>query len=88
MAGPADRPLHLADRLALRPAEAAEALGISERKLRSVLSRLPHFREGGSIFIPVAALQRWLDRRVSEEANALAALEEEFAARIRASQDR
>ena len=32
----AEVPLHLADRLALRPKEAAEALGISERKPRDV----------------------------------------------------
>ena len=29
--------LHLADRLALRPKEAAEALGVSERALRRVV---------------------------------------------------
>jgi excisionase family DNA binding protein len=81
----AEHRLDLAGRLALRPAEAATALGVSERTLRSMLSRLPHFREGGAVLIPVRALERWLEERVKAEGNALARLEEEFAAQIRAS---
>jgi excisionase family DNA binding protein len=87
-AAPAEQRLDLAGRLALRPAEAAKALGVSERTLRSMLSRLPHFRDGGAVLIPVGALERWLEERVKAEANALARLEEEFAARIRAAQGR
>jgi hypothetical protein len=41
-----ERRLHLPDRLALRPKEAAEALGISERKLRDELNQIPHVRLG------------------------------------------
>ena len=52
--------LDLANRLALRPAEAARALGISERKLRQLLPKIPHRREEGVVMIPVAQLQRWL----------------------------
>jgi excisionase family DNA binding protein len=81
------KPLDLANRLSLRPAEAARCLGVSERTLRSMLSRLPHFREGGNVLIPVAPLQRWLELRAKQEATGLAELEEEFAARIRASLD-
>lgn len=55
--------LRLQDRLALRPVEAAIALGISERKLRELLPRLPHVREGGVVLLPVKALERWLDAR-------------------------
>jgi len=47
--------------LALRPKEAAEALGISERKLREMLPELPHIRRGGVVMLPVMPLQRWLD---------------------------
>lgn len=50
----------LASRLALRPAEAARALGISERKLRQLLPQLPHVRAEGVVMIPVEPLRRWL----------------------------
>ena len=50
----------LRDRLALRPIEAAEALGLSERKLRELLPELPTVRRGGVVLIPVAGLQEWL----------------------------
>lgn len=59
-------PLDLAGRLALRPAEAAIALGVSERKLRELLPRLPHVRMDGVVMLPVDALRRWL----AEEARA------------------
>ena len=58
----------LTARLALRPKEAAEALGISERKLRELLPELPHFRAGGAVVIPVKPLERWLEARVRQEA--------------------
>ncbi len=53
-------PLGLSDRLALRPAEAAKALGMSERALRALLSRLPTVRAGSAVLIPVDALRDWL----------------------------
>src|SRR5262245_44243801 len=46
---------NLSDRLALRPREAAEALGLSERKRRELLPELPHVRRGG-----VVLLHSWL----------------------------
>jgi excisionase family DNA binding protein len=52
--------LHLPDRLALRPREAAEALGISERTFRQLLPELPHLRAGGCVLIPVDGLRQWL----------------------------
>ena len=61
--GPAtdsDERLHLGDRLALRPREAAEALGISERSLRQLLPELPHLRLGGCVVLPVDSLRAWL----------------------------
>ena len=58
----------LADRLALRPQEAARALGISERKLREILPELPHIRRGGVVMIPIPALESWL----AQEAKATA----------------
>lgn len=56
--------LPLADRLALRPREAARALGVSERTLRSLLPQLPHVRLGGVVLLPVEALRRWLEEQV------------------------
>jgi hypothetical protein len=52
--------VRLADRLALRPVEAAAALGISERKLRDLLPRLPHVRLDGVVVLPVDQLRKWL----------------------------
>ena len=47
-------------RLALRPKEAAEALGVSERTLRQMLPELPHIRRGGSILIPLGCMRQAL----------------------------
>jgi len=59
--------LHLADRLALRPKEAAEALGISERTLRQILPELPHVRVGGVVLLPLEALRAWLTDQAKTE---------------------
>jgi len=50
-------------RLALRPAEAARALGISERTFRALLPRIPHIRLDGAVLIPLDVLRRWLTER-------------------------
>jgi excisionase family DNA binding protein len=52
--------LRLSERLALRPKEAAEALGISERTLRQLLPELPTVRRGNIVLVPVAGLREWL----------------------------
>ena len=57
--GSRDR-IRLADRLALRPKEAALAMGLSERTLRQILPELPHVRVGGVVLLPVEGLQTWL----------------------------
>jgi hypothetical protein len=61
------RPIDLAGRLALRPPEAAEALGISERKLRQLLPQLPHVRADGVVLIPIDSLRRWLAENARAE---------------------
>jgi excisionase family DNA binding protein len=59
------------ERLAYRPAEAAEALGISRSKLYELLAasdpsvRLPSFKLGHSIRIPADALREWLAKRAN-----------------------
>ena len=49
--------------LALRPREAAAALGVSPRTLWDWTRRgdMPHFRRGGLVLYPVAGLTRWLE---------------------------
>jgi len=52
--------------LALRPREAAKALGISERMLWSLTAprgTVPAIRIGTCVLYPVAGLQAWLDRQ-------------------------
>ena len=53
--------VELVRRLAYRPAEAAQALGVGETKLAELLRKgLPHVRTGGIILIPVGAVEDWL----------------------------
>lgn len=51
-----------ASRLALRPSEAARALGIGERKLWAMTNagELPYLRIGRAVIYPVRELQEWL----------------------------
>jgi predicted DNA-binding transcriptional regulator AlpA len=54
----------------LKPEEAAQALGISPRKLWSITadrdSGIPCVRFGRSVLYPVAELAAWLRKRVEE----------------------
>jgi predicted DNA-binding transcriptional regulator AlpA len=52
--------------LALRPREAAKALGISERMLWSLTAprgTIQSVRVGSCVLYPVSGLQAWLDRQ-------------------------
>ena len=52
--------------LALRPRDAAKALGISERMLWSLTAprgTIPAVRIGTCVLYPVTGLQAWLDRQ-------------------------
>ena len=75
--------LDLAGRLALRPAEAAKVLGISERKLRQLLPRLPHVRLDGMVVLPVEPLRRWLADEAETQASRVDAAVAEVLAEIR-----
>lgn len=70
MSGKAALP-NLATRLALRPKEAAEALGISERKLRELVPELPHVRRRGVLLFPVESLRAWLAGTAKAESQAV-----------------
>ena len=67
MAGPADKPLDLAGRLALTVEEAAQAVGVSERHLRAMLPQIPHTHLGTRVVIPVEGFRRWLEERTRAE---------------------
>lgn len=69
-----ERPLALPERLALRPKEAAKALGLSERKFREVMHELPHVFVGGVRLFPVTALREWLARGAAAEKGRIADL--------------
>ena len=66
----ADRPetaVRLSERLALSIPEAATALSISERLMRTLLPAIPHFRLGNRVVIPVAMLDEWLRKQAGKE---------------------
>jgi excisionase family DNA binding protein len=52
-------------RLALRPREAARALGISDRLLWTWTNQglIPHTRIGRRVIYPVAQLESWLEKQ-------------------------
>ncbi len=53
--------------MALRPREAAKALGLSERSLRELLPQLPVIRTRRAVLIPVDALREWLRDRARSD---------------------
>ena len=63
------QPLRLVDRLALRPPEVAEALGVGERTVRRWMrdNALPYRRLDGVVLIPRRALEQWLEEQIQEE---------------------
>jgi hypothetical protein len=62
---------HLADRLALRPREVAQALGLSERSVRQLLPELPHLRVGTAVVVPIEGLRSWLMEQAAQELSAV-----------------
>ncbi len=66
----ADRPetaVRLSERLALSIPEAAAAVGVSERLMRTLLPEIPHCHVGNRIVIPVSMLDEWLRKQAQEE---------------------
>lgn len=57
-------------RLALRPRDAAVALGIGERLLWSWTNQrlIPHVRIGKAVLYPLAELERWLAEQAAKGA--------------------
>jgi excisionase family DNA binding protein len=55
------------DRLLLRPAEAAEAIGVGRSKIYELLAtgELPSIRVGSSVRVPLDQLREWIDRKAT-----------------------
>lgn len=55
-------------RLALRPVQAAQALGIGRRKLAEITadetSGIPHFKLGTAVLYPVRELNAWVSEQL------------------------
>ncbi len=61
--------IRLSERLALSVSEAAKALGVSERLMRTVLPEIPHCHIGNRVVIPVPLLTEWLREQAHKEQN-------------------
>lgn len=64
--------IDLNTRIALRPREAAEALGVSDRTLRTWMrdEELPYLRIDRGILIPIADLKEWINERLIRKSTA------------------
>ena len=64
-----EKRLDLGGRLALRPAEAAQALGVAPKTLRRWMRELglPYARLDGVVLIPRAGLEKWIDEHLTTE---------------------
>ena len=57
----------MGDRLGLSVAEAARAIGVSERHLRQSLPEIPHLHVGRRVVIPIDSFREWLSQRAQGE---------------------
>lgn len=62
--------MHSMDRLMLRPAEAADAIGVSRARCYELISNgtIPSVKIGASIRVPVDALRQWIDQQLEQRA--------------------
>jgi excisionase family DNA binding protein len=58
----------MSERLLLKPAEAAEAIGVSRARAYELIAEgaIPSIRLGSSVRVPVQSLREWIDRKVAE----------------------
>lgn len=57
------------ERLLLRPAEVADAIGLSRSKVYALIAarRLPSVRLGGRTLVPAEALRQWLAEHAASD---------------------
>jgi excisionase family DNA binding protein len=62
----------MTERLMLRVTEAADAIGVSRAKAYELIAagELPSVRLGGSVRVPVVALQAWIERKLAAAVDA------------------
>ena len=68
MSSKTDQTVELGGRLGLSVAEAARAIGVSERHLRQSLPEIPHLHVGRRVVIPTESFREWLRTRAQGEA--------------------
>lgn len=56
----------MAERMLYRPAEAADAIGVSRARAYELIAAgvIPSIKIGSSIRVPVEALRAWIDRQL------------------------
>ncbi len=84
----ADRPetaVRLSERLALSIPEAAKAVGVSERLMRTLLPEVPHLRLGNRVVIPVSLVVEWLCKQAQQEQNVVGKAVNEILEEIQSS---
>jgi len=59
----------MTEKLLYRPAEAAEAIGVSRARAYELIAAgaIPSIRIGSSIRVPVDALRTWIKRQMSDQ---------------------
>ena len=67
MADKYETAVQLSERLALSIAEAAAAVGVSERLMRTLMPEIPHCRIGNRVVIPVPLLAEWLRKQAQKD---------------------
>ena len=77
--------VRLSERLALSVSEAAKAVGVSERLMRTVLPEIPHCHIGNRVVIPVPLLTEWLREQAHKEQNVVGKAVNEILEEIQSS---
>jgi hypothetical protein len=77
--------VRLAERAALTIPEAATAVGISERLMRTLLPEIPHCHLGNRVVIPVSLLVEWLRKRAEKGQNVVGKAVNEILGEIQSS---
>ena len=86
----ADRPetaVRLSERLALSIPEAARAVCVSERLMRTLLPDIPHCRLGNRVVIPVSLLDEWLRKEAQKEQTVVGKAVDEILEEIQIGRD-
>ena len=60
----------MTDRMLYRPAEAADAIGVSRARAYELIAEgvIPSIRIGSSIRVPVDALRTWVNQQLEQQA--------------------